>query len=69
MAARSSHSGALIRPAAIGDATAIYALLSYVFSWFDKNIAVSAGFILYLLILYVCVFLVYRTKRRITTGY
>ena len=45
--------------------TAIYTLLSYVFGWFDKLIAVTAGFVLYLLILYICVFLVYRTKRRI----
>ena len=45
--------------------TAIYTLLSYFLGWFDKLIAVTAGFILYLLILYICVFLVYRTKRRI----
>lgn len=43
----------------------IYALISYFGRWFDRNIGVSAGFWLYMIFLYVCVFYVYKSKRRI----
>lgn len=42
-----------------------YALLSYICKWFDRNIPVTAGLIAYLVLTYICVILIYRTKRRI----
>jgi len=45
--------------------TLIYGALSYCFSWFDKEIFVTFGFALYLIITYLCVFLIYKYKRRI----
>ncbi|MBR4668201.1 MAG: DUF3021 family protein [Butyrivibrio sp.] len=45
--------------------TIIYSLLSYLFGWFDKNIYVTLGLAAYLILTYVCVILIYKTKRRI----
>ena len=45
--------------------TCIYCLVSYFGSWFDKIIPVTAGLAVYLLVTYFCVFLIYRSKRRI----
>ena len=45
--------------------TCIYCLVSYFGSWFDKSIPVTAGLAAYLLVTYFCVFLIYRSKRRI----
>ncbi len=45
--------------------TAIYTALSYVFGWFGREIGWTIGFVLYVLFLYLCVFLIYLTKRRI----
>lgn len=45
--------------------TAIYAVLSYFLNWFDKKPALSFGFAGYVLFLYLCVFLVYYSKRKI----
>ena len=45
--------------------TVIYAVLSYVFSWFGREWIVSALFAGYVLLTYLCVFLIYRSKRRI----
>ncbi len=45
--------------------TAIYTLLSYFLNWFDKTIWLSAVFAAYLLLVYICVFLIYRSKRLI----
>ncbi len=45
--------------------TALYTGLSYLFGWLDKNIMVTAFFALYIVVLYICVFLIYYTKRKI----
>ena len=45
--------------------TCIYALVSYFGAWFDKNIIATLILAAYVVILYVCVFLIYKTKRRI----
>ena len=43
----------------------VYTVLSYVFGWFDKSIGWTAGFLAYVILMYVCVILIYSTKRRI----
>ncbi|MGN0341620.1 MAG: DUF3021 domain-containing protein [Roseburia sp.] len=49
----------------VGICTVIYTLVSYVANWFDRNIYVTIGFAIYVIFLYVCVFFVYRCRRRI----
>ena len=41
----------------------IYAGTSYAGEWFDRKTAVSVGFAFYMLLIYGCAFLVYRTRR------
>ena len=43
----------------------IYTGFSFFFNWFDQNIAVSVGFTVYILFIYGCAFLVYKSKREI----
>ncbi len=45
--------------------TALYCLVSYLGVWFDQKLPVTALFACYLLLTYFCVFLIYKTKRRI----
>jgi len=45
--------------------TLVYGSLSYFLGWFDKNIFVTLGLAAYLTVTYLCVILIYRTKRRI----
>ena len=45
--------------------TPLYAFVSYVCNWFDRNICVTIGFVLYVVLFYVCVYFVYRCRRRI----
>ncbi|MBO5303108.1 MAG: DUF3021 domain-containing protein [Lachnospiraceae bacterium] len=45
--------------------TLVYTLFSYLFSWFDRNLAVSLGFLFYVLTMYLCAFMVYKSKRKI----
>jgi len=45
--------------------TSIYTCISYIGNWFDKNIWVLLGFAAYMLFMYLCVFLVYKYKRKI----
>ena len=45
--------------------TCIYCLVSYFCGWFDGKIGVTLILAAYILITYVCVFLIYRSKRRI----
>ena len=45
--------------------TAVYTLLSYFLGWFEGNIWLSAGFAAYMIVVYICAFLVYLFKRRI----
>ena len=49
----------------IGACTVIYSLLSYFLKWFDKNIWVTVGFAAYVVVMYICVFFIYKSKRRI----
>ena len=49
----------------LGVCTVIYSLLSYFLKWFDKNIWVTVGFAAYVVIMYVCVFFIYKSKRHI----
>lgn len=48
--------------------SAIYAGVSYLFNWYEKNIAVTCGFFLYMLFAYGCVFSCYKIKRSIDTA-
>lgn len=43
----------------------IYTGVSFLGKWFDKSIAMSIGFMLYMMFAYVCAFLVYKIKRDI----
>ena len=45
--------------------TAIYCVVSYFAGWFEKSIPATLIMALYLLVTYVCVFFIYRSKRRI----
>lgn len=45
--------------------TSIYTVLSYLCKWFDQNIYVTIGFFVYVAFIYVCVYLIYKSKRRI----
>ena len=45
--------------------TVLYGLISYLGNWFDRKVVVSLILAAYILLTYVCVFLIYRTKRMI----
>ena len=45
--------------------TVIYTAVSYVGDWFDRNLWITVGFAIYVVFLYVCVFWVYKIRRRI----
>lgn len=45
--------------------TLIYTGFSFLFKWFDKNLAVTIGFAFYIMLAYICAFLVYKSKREI----
>ena len=45
--------------------TFLYTILSYLCKWFDHNIYVTLGFFAYVAFIYVCVYLIYKSKRRI----
>ncbi|MCR4989659.1 MAG: DUF3021 domain-containing protein [Lachnospiraceae bacterium] len=45
--------------------TAVYTLVSYFCGWFDKDIISTIIFAIYLLVVYGCVFFIYRSKRHI----
>ena len=45
--------------------TGLYVAVSFFGKWFDQNIAVTIGFAAYILLVYLCVFLIYKTKRKI----
>lgn len=45
--------------------SAVYSLLSFFLGWFDKSIYVTLGFTAYIIFMYFCTFLVYKSKRRI----
>lgn len=43
----------------------IYVGISFAGKWFDRNVVVSVGFMLYMMLMYGCSFLVYKSKRDI----
>jgi hypothetical protein len=43
--------------------TIVYTFLSWLFNWFDKSIMVSLFFGAYILLVYFCVYLIYKWKR------
>ena len=43
--------------------TCVYCLLSWFFNWFNKNLLVTLIFAAYILLVYVCVYLIYKYKR------
>lgn len=43
--------------------TLVYGLLSWLFGWFEKNLVVSFLFAAYILLVYFCVYLIYKWKR------
>ncbi|MCR5156084.1 MAG: DUF3021 domain-containing protein [Butyrivibrio sp.] len=45
--------------------TVIYSVLSYVFKWFDRSLLATVIFAAYILLCYVCVFFIYKSKRYI----
>ena len=45
--------------------TAIYTGVSYWLKWFDRNLCVTIGFAGYVIFLFVCVYLVYKCRRKI----
>ena len=45
--------------------TSLYCLVSYFGGWFEKKIAVTLLFAAYVVLMYTCVFLIYKTKRRL----
>ena len=45
--------------------TCLYCLVSYLGGWFDRKITVTLILAAYILLTYICVFLIYRSKRRI----
>lgn len=45
--------------------TGIYAAVSFACKWFDRNIFVTLGFALYVVITYTVVFLIYKCRRNI----
>ena len=45
--------------------TLIYTLVSFVGNWFDRKIVPSLLLAAYILVMYLCVFFIYKTKRRI----
>ena len=45
--------------------TLLYIIVSFLFSWFNKNLLVTALFAAYIILVYVCVFFIYKSKRRI----
>ena len=45
--------------------TLLYGALSFFLGWFDGKLPVTLGLMAYLVVTYLCVILIYRTKRRI----
>lgn len=45
----------------------IYTAISYCLNWYDRSVIATAGFFLYMLLCYACVFLIYKIRRDIDT--
>lgn len=46
----------------------LYTFLSYLFSWYDRNIPATLFFLLYMLLCYLSIFLAYKVKRDMETA-
>lgn len=46
---------------------AVYTAISYLLSWYDRSVIATAGFFVYMLLCYSCVFLIYKIRRDIDT--
>lgn len=46
----------------------LYTAVSFWLGWYDKNVAVSFFFFLYMLLTYLCVFLIFKIKRDMDTS-
>lgn len=53
--------------AAAAGCSLIYGAVSYVFGWFERNMAVTALFVCYMLVCYLCMFLCYYIRRKLDT--
>lgn len=49
----------------IGICTVIYSAASYLLKWFDRNLYVTLGFAGYIIFMYVCVYFIYKMRRKI----
>ncbi len=47
---------------------ALYTALSWFFGWYDKSTRASVGFFCYMLLCYVCIFLIFKIKRDMDTA-
>lgn len=45
--------------------SAAYAIASWLFNWFEKELVITILFVAYILLVYFCVFYIYKCKRRI----
>ncbi len=45
--------------------SSIYTLASHIFGWFEKNLIAAAFFAAYMIVTYLCIFLIYKIKRAI----
>lgn len=43
----------------------IYTAVSYLGKWFDRDVYMTIGFLIYMVFIYICVFLVYKCRRKI----
>ena len=46
----------------------LYTVMSYFWNWFDRNLFVTALFLVYMISIYLCVFLINKIKRVIDTN-
>ena len=46
----------------------LYTTASFFFRWYDRNLIATACYFLYMLLCYLCVFLIYKIKRDIDTA-
>lgn len=46
----------------------LYTAVSFFFRWYDRNVTATVCYFLYMLLCYLCVFLIYKIKRDIDTA-
>lgn len=47
----------------------LYTAVSFLFRWYDRNLTATVCYFLYMLLCYLCVFLIYKIKRDIDTAH